>query len=107
MDLTQHVCGAQLYMYQMLKAVSFMHARRIMHRDLKPQKILVHRASDTIKVTGFGLARSFTPPIRPYTHEARPTVVTHGQHIASHTSGVLTLQHPRATMVHYCSHVML
>ena len=70
--VTQHACGAQLYMYQMLKAVSFAHARRVIHRDLKPQNILVDRASNTVKVADFGLARCFTPPIRPYTHEARP-----------------------------------
>ena len=56
-------------MYQMLKAVSFAHARRIIHRDLKPQNILVDRASNTLKVADFGLARCFTPPMRPYTHE--------------------------------------
>ena len=68
----QQACRAQLYMYQMLKAVSFAHARRVIHRDLKPQNILVDRASNTVKVADFGLARCFTPPIRPYTHEARP-----------------------------------
>ncbi len=58
-------------MYQMLKAVAFAHARRVIHRDLKPQNILVDRARNALKVADFGLARCFTPPIRPYTHEAR------------------------------------
>ena len=71
LDVTQPVGAAQLYMFQMLKAVSFAHSRRVIHRDLKPQNILVDRASNTLKVADFGLARCFTPPIRPYTHEVR------------------------------------
>jgi serine/threonine protein kinase len=58
-------------MYQMLQAVAFAHARRVIHRDLKPQNILVDRGRNALKVADFGLARCFTPPIRPYTHEAR------------------------------------
>ncbi|EIE27517.1 cell division control protein 2-like protein B [Coccomyxa subellipsoidea C-169] len=57
------------YVYQILKAMQFCHAHRVLHRDLKPQNILIDRASSTIKVADFGLARCFTPPIRPYTHE--------------------------------------
>ncbi len=39
-----------------------------MHRDLKPQNILVSR-DGTLKIADFGLARAFVPPIRPFTHE--------------------------------------
>lgn len=59
----------QSYVYQILKAMQFCHAHRVLHRDLKPQNILIDRASNTVKVADFGLARSFTPPLRPYTHE--------------------------------------
>ncbi|KAK9828503.1 hypothetical protein WJX72_000424 [[Myrmecia] bisecta] len=78
MDLKEHMdtnaSAADLgnikyYMYQMLKATAFAHAHRIMHRDLKPQNILVDRHTHRLKVADFGLARCFTPPIRPYTHE--------------------------------------
>ena len=56
------------YMYQLLKGMDFCHARGIMHRDLKPQNLLVDRKG-TLKLADFGLARAFMIPVRPYTHE--------------------------------------
>ena len=59
----------QLYMHQMLEGMAFIHANRVLHRDLKPQNILVESDTNTIKIADFGLARCFTPPVRAYTHE--------------------------------------
>ena len=59
----------QSYMYQMLEGMAFIHANRVLHRDLKPQNILVESDTNTIKIADFGLARCFTPPVRAYTHE--------------------------------------
>ena len=56
------------YMYQLLKGMDFCHARGIMHRDLKPQNLLVDRKG-TLKLADFGLARAFMIPVRSYTHE--------------------------------------
>ncbi|XP_053698450.1 cyclin-dependent kinase 2 [Sabethes cyaneus] len=56
------------YMHQMLDAIAFCHLHRILHRDLKPQNLLIDREGH-IKLADFGLARSFNFPMRPYTHE--------------------------------------
>jgi serine/threonine protein kinase len=36
---------------------------------LSEQNVLVDRASQTIKITDFGLARQFLPPQKPYTEK--------------------------------------
>lgn len=56
------------YMHQMLDAIAFCHMHRILHRDLKPQNLLVDREGH-LKLADFGLARSFNLPMRTYTHE--------------------------------------
>ncbi len=48
-----------------------MHCRRVLHRDLKPQNLLIDRARSQLKLADFGLARAFGVPVRPYTHEVR------------------------------------
>lgn len=53
---------------QMLAGLHFCHVRGIMHRDMKPQNILISR-DGVLKIADFGLARAFVPPIRPFTHE--------------------------------------
>jgi len=55
-------------MYQIVKSVAFLHSKRILHRDLKPQNILVD-SQGNIKTADFGLARQYTIPIKKYTHE--------------------------------------
>ena len=52
----------------MLCGIAFCHSHRILHRDIKPQNILVDRCGQ-LKIADFGLARVFGMPIRCYTHE--------------------------------------
>lgn len=56
------------YLYQCCRGLAFCHSRGVMHRDLKPQNLLVSK-DGKLKLADFGLARAFCPPIRPLTHE--------------------------------------
>jgi len=56
------------YLHQMLTGLQYIHSRRIFHRDLKPQNLLID-SQGHLKIADFGLARAFCVPVRPYTHE--------------------------------------
>lgn len=62
-SLVKHFC------YQILLGLKYCHANAIMHRDLKPQNLLIDVKSQTIKLADFGLGRVFTMPVSKYTHE--------------------------------------
>ncbi len=58
----------QSYLRQLLDGIAYCHSNRVLHRDLKPQNLLID-SQGCIKLADFGLARTFSIPMRPYTHE--------------------------------------
>lgn len=59
---------AKSYLWQLLKGIAFCHSRRVLHRDLKLQNLLVNK-DGVIKLADFGLARNMSLPLRVYTKE--------------------------------------
>ncbi|XP_054989780.1 cyclin-dependent kinase 3 isoform X2 [Sorex araneus] len=72
-DLKKHMDSSPatplpLPLVKLLQGVSFCHSHRVIHRDLKPQNLLIDELG-AIKLADFGLARAFGVPLRTYTHE--------------------------------------
>jgi serine/threonine protein kinase len=61
--------NTQSMMYQLIKGLAHCHRHGVMHRDLKPQNLLVDDASMTLKIADLGLGRAFSIPVKSYTHE--------------------------------------
>eukprot|EP00892_Ulva_mutabilis_P005150 jgi/Ulvmu1/3006/UM015_0046.1 len=57
------------FMFQLLRGQAFMHQHGIMHRDLKPQNLLVDASKGVLKIADLGLGRVFSMPVKAYTHE--------------------------------------
>lgn len=60
-------CSREIYkslLQQILLGIEFCHSSGILHRDLKPQNILVSNTG-ILKIADFGLARSFNFPLKP------------------------------------------
>jgi len=60
----------QSYLYQLLQGIAYCHSHRVLHRDLKPQNLLIDE-NGCIKLADFGLARAIGVPVRMFTHEVR------------------------------------
>eukprot|EP00996_Jenningsia_fusiforme_P000521 NODE_1461_length_1522_cov_354.034623_g1319_i0.p2 GENE.NODE_1461_length_1522_cov_354.034623_g1319_i0~~NODE_1461_length_1522_cov_354.034623_g1319_i0.p2 ORF type:complete len:308 (-),score=58.75 NODE_1461_length_1522_cov_354.034623_g1319_i0:463-1386(-) len=55
------------FLKQLLEGLHFCHTHRILHRDLKPQNLLIKNG--VLKLADFGLARAVHLPLHTYTHE--------------------------------------
>ncbi|KAI9671026.1 MAG: negative regulator of the PHO system [Alyxoria varia] len=56
------------FMYQLLQGIAFCHENRVLHRDLKPQNLLINQKG-ALKLADFGLARAFGIPVNTFSNE--------------------------------------
>lgn len=49
------------YMFELLKALDFCHSRGIMHRDVKPQNIMIDHSKRKLRLIDWGLAEFYHP----------------------------------------------
>ena len=79
----------QNFMYQLLLGTAHLHKHGVMHRDLKPQNLLVDKAQNVLKIADLGLGRAFSVPVKSYTHEIvtlwyrAPEVLLGGSHYST------------------------
>ncbi|XP_044485141.1 cell division control protein 2 homolog A-like [Mangifera indica] len=56
----------ETFLYQILRGIAYCHSHRVLHRDLKPQNLLIDRRTNALKLADFGLARAFGIPAQQY-----------------------------------------
>ncbi|RXK39679.1 CMGC/CDK/CDK5 protein kinase [Tremella mesenterica] len=56
------------FTHQLLNGIQYCHDNRVLHRDLKPQNLLINRRME-LKIGDFGLARAFGVPVNTFSNE--------------------------------------
>lgn len=56
------------YLLMTLQGLEYLHSRWVLHRDIKPNNLLVDKQG-VLKITDFGLAKAYASPSRNYTHQ--------------------------------------
>ncbi|KAJ9053506.1 glycogen synthase kinase 3, variant 3 [Entomophthora muscae] len=51
----------KLFIYQLLRSLAYIHMAGICHRDIKPQNLLIDRATGVLKLCDFGSAKVLVP----------------------------------------------
>ncbi|KAL0626609.1 Cyclin-dependent kinase 15 [Plecturocebus cupreus] len=60
--------ASQLFMFQLLRGLAYIHHQHVLHRDLKPQNLLISHLGE-LKLADFGLARAKSVPSQTYSSE--------------------------------------
>uniref|UniRef100_A0A8C2URJ9 Cyclin dependent kinase 15 n=1 Tax=Chinchilla lanigera TaxID=34839 RepID=A0A8C2URJ9_CHILA len=63
-----HPHNVRLFMFQLLRGLAYIHHQHVLHRDLKPQNLLISHLGE-LKLADFGLARAKSVPSQTYSSE--------------------------------------